>query len=113
MRAGAIDPESCGVSFIPPVRGAWFVGASVVRDLAALNRRELLPWDYWGIARDFRPGTAVTAEAAARIDAVAAVIAGAAPDWGALRAIYDTGDDLRVPGSVLSFPEGAPVEIAV
>ena len=113
VRAGAVDAERCGVSFIPAVRGAWFVAGSVLRDLAALNGRELLPWDYWGLARDLRPGSGVAPRAAARVDEVAAVMAGAAPDWRALRMIYEAGDDLRVPATVLSFPGGAPLEVAV
>ena len=111
VRAGAVDAERCGVSFIPAIRGAWFVAGSVLRDLAALNGRELLPWDYWGLARDLRPGSAVAPSVAARVDEVA--IAGAAPDWRAVQAIYEAGDDVRVPATVLSFPGGAPLEVAV
>ena len=113
LRRREIDDATCGVSFIPAVRGAWFVGASIVRDLAALNGRELLPWDYWGLARQFRPGTTIDAATAARLDHVADVLAGSAPDWSALRALYEGADDLRVPRTVLSFPGGAPVELEV
>ena len=113
LRRREIDDATCGVSFIPTVRGAWFVGASILRDLAALNGRELLPWDYWGLAREFRPGTTIAPASAARLDHVADVLAGSAPDWSALRALYEDGDDLRVPATVLSFPGGAPVEIEV
>jgi transglutaminase superfamily protein len=113
LRRREIDDASCGVSFIPAVRGAWFVGGSIVRDLAALNGRELLPWDYWGLARELRPGTTIPPESAARLDEVADVLAGSAPDWSALRALYEGADDLRVPPTVLSFPGGAPVEVAV
>lgn len=113
LRRREIDDATCGVSFIPAVRGAWFVGASILRDLAALNARELLPWDYWGLARQFRPGTTVPPASAARLDEVADVLAGSAPEWEALRALYEGADDLRVPPTVLSFPGDAPVEIAV
>ena len=41
-------------------------GGSVVRDLAALNKREMLAWDYWGLAREFRPGATVSGAAAVR-----------------------------------------------
>lgn len=106
LRRGTIDTETCGVSFVPAIRGAWFVGASLLRDLAALNARELLPWDYWGLARSFRPGTTVPATAAARLDELAALTAGPAVDWPTLRTTYQTGEDLRVPPTVLSFPGG-------
>src|SRR5262249_47800661 len=49
-RSGRIDPATCGVSTVG-ITGAWFIAGSVVRDLAALNKREMMPWDYWGIAR--------------------------------------------------------------
>lgn len=113
LRRREIDDATCGVSFIPAVRGAWFVGASIPRDLAALNGRELLPWDYWGLSREFRPGTTIAPATAARLDHVADVLAGSAPEWSVLRALYEGADDLRVPATVLSFPGGAPVEIAV
>ena len=47
-RSGRLDPEQCGVCSIG-IAGLWFMASSVVRDLAALNKRETLPWDYWGI----------------------------------------------------------------
>ena len=48
VRAGAIDPATCGVSSIG-VGGHGFIAASVARDLAALNKREMLAWDVWGL----------------------------------------------------------------
>jgi len=48
-RAGKADPNKFGVSSID-IKGLWFVRGSVVRDLAALNKFESLPWDYWGIS---------------------------------------------------------------
>ncbi len=113
LRRREIAEATCGVSFVPAVRGAWFVGSSILRDLAALNGRELLPWDYWGLARDFRPGTTIPPASATRLDQVAEVLAGSAPDWSAVRALYEAGDDLCVPRTVLSFPGGAPVEVEV
>jgi len=71
LRRGALDPARCGVSFIG-IAGAWFVAGSVVRDVAALDKREMLLWDYWGLVRDFGRGTVVPAHAAERLDAVAA-----------------------------------------
>jgi transglutaminase superfamily protein len=113
LRRREIDDATCGVSFIPAVRGAWFVGASILRDLAALNGRELMPWDYWGLARDFRPGTTIPPASATRLDHVADVLAGSAPEWSAVRELYEGAQDLRVPPTVLSFPGDTPVEVAV
>lgn len=46
-RRGEADPERFGIHFVP-LRGLWFVAGNLVRDLAALNLREMLPWDVWG-----------------------------------------------------------------
>jgi len=103
LRQGTIDGETCGVSFTPTIRGAWFVGASILRDLAPLNKRELLPWDYWGLARDWGPGTVIPPTAAARLDEIAALIAGPTPDWRALRAAKEAREDLCVPATGSRF----------
>jgi len=113
LRQHAIDERACGVSFIPTIRGAWFVGASILRDLAALNRREMLPWDYWGMARAFGPGVTLPLATAARLDEIAAITTGPASDWQALRATYETAEDLRVSPTVLSFPGGSRIETPV
>ena len=43
------DPDLFGVSSIG-IRGIGFVRGNVVRDLAALNKVEMLPWDDWSIS---------------------------------------------------------------
>ena len=30
------------------MHGLWFVAGNLIRDVAALNNREMLPWDIWG-----------------------------------------------------------------
>jgi hypothetical protein len=112
VRSGRIDPATCGVSSLG-ISGAWFVAGSVVRDLAALNKREMLPWDEWGIARDMGPGTPLTNATAERIDTLADLIGGPDPDWHRLRGVYDREDAFRVPPVVMSYPKGVPTEVAV
>lgn len=46
-RAGRADPGHYGI-FVGNLRGLWFVGAEIIRDLSALNAVEMLPWDVWG-----------------------------------------------------------------
>jgi hypothetical protein len=87
------------------------VAGSVVRDLAALNKREMLPWDYWGISREMRPGVPLADETVARIDRVAALIAEPEVDWKMLRDTYDA--EFRVPSVVMSFPRGVPTEVVI
>jgi hypothetical protein len=110
-RSGALDPKTCGVSAIG-IAGAGFVASSVVRDLAALNKREMLAWDVWGLPRGLTPGAPVPEPVAVRLDAVAALTTEADPDWAALRTAYEA-EGLRVPPVVLSFTDRGPVEVAV
>ncbi|HBH02994.1 MAG: hypothetical protein A2W08_14125 [Candidatus Rokubacteria bacterium RBG_16_73_20] len=110
VRRGALAPERFGVSFIG-LSGAWFVGGSVLRDLAALNKQELLPWDYWGLARHLAPGSGVPDAVAARLDALAGVVAAEPPDPAAVRAAYDGDEAVRVPAVVRSFPRGGPLDV--
>jgi hypothetical protein len=44
-RDGQADPQSFGVL---DMAGLWFIASNVIRDVAALNNREMLPWDVWG-----------------------------------------------------------------
>jgi transglutaminase superfamily protein len=112
VRSGRIDPATCGVSSIG-IAGPWFVAASVVRDLAALNKREMLPWEYWGISREMRPGVALAEATVARIDAVAALISEPDLHWKRLRDTYETDDAFRVPSVVMGFPRGVPIEVVI
>jgi hypothetical protein len=45
-RAGGQDPKDFGIL---DMHGLWFIASNVVRDVAALNNREMLPWDVWGV----------------------------------------------------------------
>ena len=44
-RDGQADPQAFGVL---DMAGLWFIASNVIRDVAALNNREMLPWDDWG-----------------------------------------------------------------
>jgi hypothetical protein len=47
FRAGRADPSKFGLSGIQEA-GDWWIAANVMRDAAALDGVELLPWDVWG-----------------------------------------------------------------
>jgi hypothetical protein len=112
VRAGAVDAATCGVSSIG-VLGEGFVAASVTRDLAALNKREMLAWDVWGLPLGLAPGAPVPEGAARRLDGAAALTAAPEPDWPALRAAHDRDDGFRVPAVVTSFTSRGPTQVAV
>jgi hypothetical protein len=90
--------------------GQWFIPGNVVRDLASLNKVEMLPWDAWG-ALD--PADADDHDYdAALVDEVAAVTTSG--DFAAIQARYQA-DDVRVPARVhvlatMSGPQFADVE---
>jgi hypothetical protein len=44
-RSGKANPQAFGVL---DMFGLWFIASNVIRDVAALNNREMLPWDVWG-----------------------------------------------------------------
>jgi len=44
-RAGKADPDTFAIL---DMHGLWFIAANVIRDVAALNNHEMLPWDVWG-----------------------------------------------------------------
>lgn len=47
-RSGSRDPNAFGIL---DMHGLWFIAGNLVRDIAALNNREMLPWDVWGAMR--------------------------------------------------------------
>src|ERR1700687_1433224 len=118
VRAGAIDPAICGVSSIG-VGGHGFIAASVARGLAALNKREMLAWDGWGLPLGLRlggpvpPDRPVPEDTARRLDAVAALTAPPQPGWGRLREAHDRDDGFRVPSVVTSFTSRGPAQVTV
>ena len=44
-RSGKADPGAFGIL---DMYGLWFIAGNVIRDVAALNNHEMLPWDVWG-----------------------------------------------------------------
>ena len=109
LRAGEIDPTRIGLT-APGLAGDWFVAHSVLRDAAALNKIELLPWETWSIGRDFGPGRGVPPAHAPAIDAVAARLEGV-PDGALAEAVYREHPWLQVPATILSFAGGEPREV--
>jgi hypothetical protein len=94
-REGRADPETFGLSWVEEFRGLWLVRGNVVRDLAALNGVELLPWDGWGPR--FLGRAPLTEEDLAAADAVAA--ARSEDEW---RRLYED-PRLTVPAEIISY----------
>ena len=96
-RRGGADPAHFGVDGHPDNWGIGEVRGNAVRDLAALNKVEVLPWDEWGrmpASYEGRTGPGYDA----LMDAIAATCA--SDDEAAVRDLYAT-EDLAVPTSLL------------
>lgn len=99
-RRGEDDPMRFGIM---DMRGSWFIAGNVVRDLAALHKVELMPWDVWG-AIDKLPDELM--------DEVAAAVVGGRREE--LQRLYERAE-LRVPSVVHShrFERDVPVDLTV
>ena len=105
IRAGAIDPEACGLSYAG-LTGPWFVASSVLRDAAALAGIETLPWDYWGPGREFGATRQVPDERARDIDRLAAALDPAPDTRREAEAVLDRFPWARPTPTILTFPQG-------
>jgi hypothetical protein len=96
-RAGVVDPAKFGIF---DLRGVWFIAGNLIRDVAALNNMEMLPWDVWGAMP--QPHESLTDEQLEFFDRLAALTR--APDalFDELRMFYEGDDRLCVPATVFN-----------
>ena len=97
FRSGGIDASSFGV-YGTDNWGAGEIRGNAVKDLAALNKVEMLPWDEWG-----RMDAAYRGETGPDYDDLLDNLAAActADDSGAIASLY-RHPDLRVPEALLT-----------
>lgn len=111
-RSGQADPETFGIF---DMKGLWFVRGNLVRDVAALNKWELLPWDSWGLIEAQEGGP--TPDDLKWLDEAAALTCGDVPDFERVRGLYENDSRLRVPPAIHSYTPGGvktihlPVEV--
>jgi hypothetical protein len=98
-RKGEADPSDFGIDFAG-LRGIWFIAGSLVRDVAALNKMEMLPWDIWGAQP--RPDQTLNLEQLAFFDQLAAITREPDASFEELRTLYANDDRLRVPETVFN-----------
>ena len=103
-RHGETDASRFGIL---DMWGSWFVGNNVVRDLAALNKMELLPWDTWG---RMTVGSDPDAGGVRLLDEVAEVVV--SERFAAVRNLYESDETLRVPDTVYDARFGEPYAVA-
>jgi hypothetical protein len=98
-RAGEADPDSFGLS-VAQEGGDWWIAANLVRDVAALNNMEMLPWDVWGAMP--KPDEAIGDDDVALFDRLAALTRDPDVPQPRLTEMYESDDRLRVPGTVFN-----------
>ena len=106
-RSGEQDPDKFGIF---DMHGLGFVRGDFVRDVASLNKMELLPWDCWGVILNEQIDD--PADLAA-LDEVAALTAGDVPDFDAVRARYESDPRFYVDGNLLSYVNGDVVQVSL
>jgi hypothetical protein len=97
-RTGQADPDMFGIF---DMYGLWFVCGNFVRDVASLNKMELLPWDSWGIIEtkdeDLSP------EDLTFLDQVAKLTDRDVPEFERVRTLYEKESRLHVPATIRSY----------
>lgn len=104
-RTGEQDPDAFGIF---DMKGLGFVRGNLVRDVAALNKVELLPWDCWGVILHETLDDAGDLRA---LDEVAGWSAGADVAYSALRQAYLSDKRLRVGDGLVSYIDGQMVAV--
>jgi hypothetical protein len=82
------------------MNGLWFIAGNLVRDVAALNNVEALPWDAWGAMP--QPGDAMDEARLAYFDELAALTHDPDAHFEELRQRFESEDGLRVPENVFN-----------
>jgi hypothetical protein len=98
-RTGEADPSKFGISFAE-LYGLWFVAGSLVRDVAALNKMEMLPWDIWGVQP--KPDEQIDDEHLEFFDKLTALSSDPDASFDELHKFYAENNDLRVPKTVFN-----------
>jgi len=80
--------------------GYWFIAHNLIRDVAALNDMEMLPWDVWGAMP--KPEDEITPELFALFDRLADLTADPDAHVEDLRRVYTGDPRLRVPDRIFN-----------
>jgi len=104
-RNGETDPEKFGIF---DMRGNWFIRGNLIRDVAALNKVELLPWDGWGlIDQEFE---SLSQGELILFDEIASMTSDEV-DFYAIRNLYESNEGLLVPPIIKSYTQSGTIEI--
>lgn len=105
-RSGQADPDQFGIF---DMHGIDFVKGDFIRDVAALNKVELLPWDCWGLI--FAEYATLPPDDLSMLDRLADLSYADVPDSTAVRQLYESDPRLRVGESIRSYVNGSMEQI--
>ena len=107
-RCGEADPDTFGIF---DMHGWAFIRGNVLRDLASLNKVELLPWDLWGgmLKRDEE----MTEEDNALIDCAAAAALAVNENFDGMQQLYEKEEQLRTPQAIFSWVNNAMQQVDI
>jgi hypothetical protein len=107
-RSGEADPDQFGIF---DMYGIDFVKGDFVRDVAALNKMELLPWDCWGFIEVNY--TDLTSHDLSVLDHLAGLTSVDVPKFDLVRDLYQSDLRLRVDSAIHSYVDGGMETIEV
>lgn len=97
-RSGQADPDTFGIM---EYKGLWFVRGNLIRDIMALNKVEILPWDGGFGLLDYTSGEPADADhVVGLLDRIAVLTQGGNPTFAELRSLYESE-----PGLHFSVPQ--------
>ena len=100
-RSGKADPDQFGIF---DMHGMDFIKGDFLRDVAALNKVELLPWDCWGmILMDY---ATLPPDDLSMLDRLANLTEADVPDFDTVRQLYESDPRLCVGESIQSYIDG-------
>lgn len=109
-RSGDEPPDSFGVHSIG-IKGWWFVRSNVLRDLASLNKIELLPWDYTDFFnKHIKDLSDLSRDELELIDNIAEITANELMDFNKTTSIYKDNRQLQVSNAITSYGLGKPLK---
>ena len=98
-RKGEADPAKFGIEFVN-FRGLWYIAGNLVREVAALNKTEMLPWDVWGAQP--RPNETLVDDQLEFFDRIAPLTRDPDMSFEEVRRLFERDDRLRVPATVFN-----------
>jgi hypothetical protein len=107
-RSGQADPEQFGIF---DMHGMDFVKGDFVRDVAALNKVELLPWDCWGMI--LLEYASLPPDDLSMLDRLAELTCSDVPEFDRVRQLYESDPRLHVGESIQSYVNGNMEQVAI